>query len=102
MDQHLIAGLGNLLSDEILWRARVHPRTPVATLGRRRGDALYGALRDALRGSIPSGRVPHGPTWLTVVRDEREPHCPRCGARLRKGTVAGRTACWCPRCQRRA
>ena len=57
---------------------------------------------------IPAGcrvsvsRVPHGPTWLTVVRDEREPHCPRCGARLRKGTVAGRTACWCPRCQRRA
>jgi formamidopyrimidine-DNA glycosylase len=100
MDQRLIAGLGNLLSDEILWRARVHPRTPVAALGKRRRDTLYRALQDALRGSIPSGRVPHGDAWLTAVRDDREPRCPRCGARLRKGTVAGRTACWCPRCQR--
>jgi formamidopyrimidine-DNA glycosylase len=102
MDQRLIAGLGNLLSDEILWRARVHPRTPVAELRKARRDALYRAMGETLRGSIRSGRVPHGPNWLTAVRDEPEPRCPRCGARLRKATVAGRTACWCPRCQRRA
>jgi formamidopyrimidine-DNA glycosylase len=102
MDQRLIAGLGNLLSDEILWRARVHPRTPVAALGKRRRDALHRAMRETLRGSIRSGRVPHGTNWLTAVRDQPEPRCPRCGARLRKATVAGRTACWCPRCQRAA
>jgi formamidopyrimidine-DNA glycosylase len=100
MDQHLIAGLGNLLADEILWRARVHPRASARTLTRPKRDAIYEALRETLRGSIRRGRVPPVRGWLTGVRDERDPRCPRCGARLRKGTVAGRTACWCPRCQR--
>jgi formamidopyrimidine-DNA glycosylase len=101
MDQRLLAGIGNLLSDEILWRARVNPRTPVSSLSRARKDALHEALRETLRGSIRSGRVPHGPSWLTAVRDEPGASCPRCGVSLRRATVAGRTACWCPRCQRR-
>jgi formamidopyrimidine-DNA glycosylase len=100
MDQKLLAGVGNLLADEILWRARVDPRTPVPRLSRRRRDRLHEALQDTIRESIPTGRVPHGERWLTRVRDQRDPRCPRCGGRLRKATVAGRTACWCPRCQR--
>ncbi|MBV9046885.1 MAG: hypothetical protein JOY58_01365, partial [Solirubrobacterales bacterium] len=44
MDQRLIAGIGNLLSDEILWRARVHPATPVASLGPNRRGRLFEAL----------------------------------------------------------
>jgi formamidopyrimidine-DNA glycosylase len=101
MDQTLLAGVGNLLADEILWRARVNPRTPVPSLSRQRRDRLYQGLRDTIRESLPAERVPHGERWLTRVRDQREARCPRCGARLRKETVAGRTACWCPRCQRR-
>jgi formamidopyrimidine-DNA glycosylase len=100
MDQRLIAGIGNLLSDEILWRACVNPATPVARLGRRRRRRLYDALRAAVRESIRYGRVPHGARWLTRVRDDRDPRCPRCGTRLRRTRIAGRTACWCPRCQR--
>jgi formamidopyrimidine-DNA glycosylase len=100
MDQRLIAGVGNLLSDEILWRARVHPSTPVGELNRHRTHALYEALHAAVSESVRYGRVPHGNRWLTRVRDDRSPTCPRCGSRLRRGTIAGRTACWCPRCQR--
>ena len=100
MDQRLIAGLGNLLVDEILWRARVHPRADLRRLSRAKRDALYEALRQTLRTSIRRGRVPPARGWLTGVRDEPGARCPRCGAGLRKATVAGRTACWCPRCQR--
>jgi formamidopyrimidine-DNA glycosylase len=100
MDQRLIAGLGNLLSDEILWRARVHPAAPVAKLGAARRRRLYDALHAAVTESVRYGRVPHGPRWLTRVRDDREAVCPRCGARLRRAIIAGRTACWCPREQR--
>ena len=100
MDQRLLAGLGNLLTDEILWRARVNPRTPVPELSSRRRDRLHDAVEACIRESIATGRVPHGRDWLTRVRDERDARCPRCGSRLRKATVAGRTACWCPRCQR--
>jgi formamidopyrimidine-DNA glycosylase len=99
MDQRLIAGLGNLLSDEIAWRARLHPRTPVGDLGPEQIGAVHEALRGAVGESMRYGRVPHGKRWITRVRDERDPRCPRCGTRLSKGTVAGRTACWCPRCQ---
>lgn len=101
MDQRLIAGVGNLLSDEILWRAGVHPATPVSKLGPARRRRLYEALHRTVNESIRYGRVPHGQRWLTRVRDDRQAVCPRCGARLRRGTVAGRTACWCPREQRR-
>jgi len=100
MDQRLVAGLGNLLVDEILWRARVHPRTPVPRLGARRRDRLYEAMRETLERSLPAGRVPPVEGWLTGARDARDPRCPRCGRGLVKATVAGRTAAWCARCQR--
>jgi formamidopyrimidine-DNA glycosylase len=100
MDQRLLAGVGNLLSDEILWRARIHPQTAVGRLDARRRTRLYDALRAAVGESSRYGRVPHGARWLTRVRDDPDAACPRCGTRLRRTTVAGRTACWCPRCQR--
>ena len=100
MDQRLIAGVGNLLSDEILWRARVHPKAPVRKLTPERRQNLHSALHAAVSQSIRYGRVPHGERWLTRVRDEREAKCPRCGTLLQRGTVAGRTAVWCPREQR--
>jgi formamidopyrimidine-DNA glycosylase len=100
MDQRLLAGVGNLLSDEILWRARIHPSAAVRSLGARRRARLHDALRTAVAESSRYGRVPHGERWLTRVRDDPAATCPRCGTRLRRGTIAGRTACWCPRCQR--
>jgi formamidopyrimidine-DNA glycosylase len=100
MDQRLIAGLGNLMVDEIAWRARVDPRTPVGRLSPRRIDRLWRAMDEVVRESLPTGRVPPFEGWLTAVRDERDAHCPRCGSRLRKATVAGRTTVWCGRCQR--
>jgi formamidopyrimidine-DNA glycosylase len=100
MDQRLIAGIGNLMSDEILWRARVRPSALVQKLGAKRRRQIYEALRAVVGESIRYGRVPHGHRWLTRVRDNRAAGCPRCGTTLRRATVAGRTAVWCPRCQR--
>jgi formamidopyrimidine-DNA glycosylase len=100
MDQTLIAGLGNLLVDEIAWRARVHPGTRLDRLGRKRRDRYYDCMTEVLRASIPRGRIPPDSDWLTGARDERPGTCPRCGADLRRATIAGRTTCWCPRCQR--
>jgi formamidopyrimidine-DNA glycosylase len=102
MDQRLLAGVGNLLSDEILWRARVHPSTAVASLRPAGRRALGEALRDAISESSRYGRVPHGSRWLTRVRDDRGASCPRCGTTLSRTRIAGRTACWCRRCQRRS
>jgi formamidopyrimidine-DNA glycosylase len=101
MDQRLIAGLGNLLSDEILWRGRVHPRSPVSDLGAGRVSRLHAVMASVLRESNRHARVPPKRGWLTRARNERDARCPRCDAKLRRQTVGGRTAVWCPRCQRR-
>jgi formamidopyrimidine-DNA glycosylase len=100
MDQRALAGVGNLLSDEILWRARINPREPASSLSTRMAGRLHEALRETVRDANRHGRIPRTDGWLTGVRDKRGP-CPRCGTRVSRGTVAGRTACWCPREQRR-
>lgn len=99
MDQSLLAGLGNELSDEILWRARIHPATAVGDLSERKLHALFESMREVLRASMRHGRIPAEAGWLERVREKREAACPRCGASLARDRVAGRTALWCPRCQ---
>jgi formamidopyrimidine-DNA glycosylase len=99
MDQAVIAGLGNLLTDEICWRARISPTRPVAELDADEVKRLHAAMTQVLRTSVPHGRVPGLPRWLTGVRDEPDPSCPRCGSRLAQGRMNGRTTLWCPRCQ---
>jgi formamidopyrimidine-DNA glycosylase len=99
IDQTAIAGLGNLLADEILWRARIAPQRALDALDEDDLAALHRAMGRVLRGAIPTGRVPPRPTWLTGARDREGAPCPRCGAALRRGRVGGRGTVWCPRCQ---
>jgi formamidopyrimidine-DNA glycosylase len=100
-DQHLLAGLGNLLADEILWRARINPRRACADLDRTDLDRLHRGMGTVLRAAMKAGRVPPRPSWLTGHREEPEDRCPRCGTQLRHGRVNGRGTVWCPRCQAR-
>ncbi|MFH9106366.1 Fpg/Nei family DNA glycosylase [Streptomyces albus] len=99
-DQSLLAGLGNLLADEILWQARLHPSRATSSLTDEEGDVLYRAMRDVLHTSVRAAHVPPRDDWLTGHRDApgRAP-CPRCGTRLSSGRIAGRTTVWCPHCQ---
>ncbi len=99
MDQSVIAGLGNLLTDEICWHARIPPTRPVAALDADELKRLHSAMKNVLRTSVRHSRVPSLARWLTGVRDEPDPSCPRCGTRLRHGRVGGRTSRWCPHCQ---
>ena len=101
MDQTVIAGLGNLLVDEIAWRARISPRARLDRLSAERRDRLFDCMTEVLRESIPRGRIPPEPDWLTGARDDRPGACPRCAAPLTRATIGGRTTCWCRRCQPR-
>jgi formamidopyrimidine-DNA glycosylase len=99
MDQSVIAGLGNLLVDEICWQARLHPGRPVPGLDDDELRLLHRTMRRVLRTAVRHGRVPGLPRWLTGARDDTDPTCPRCGTRLMRGRFGGRTSVWCPRCQ---
>ncbi|MGW7363228.1 Fpg/Nei family DNA glycosylase [Streptomyces sp. NPDC054841] len=99
MDQSVLAGLGNLLSDEILWRARVAPGRPARDLSEAEGRRVYAAMGRVLKSSVNAERVPPRRTWLTGRRDDSEPECPRCGQPLRSRRISGRRTLWCPHCQ---
>jgi formamidopyrimidine-DNA glycosylase len=91
MDQHRIAGLGNLLVDEILWRAGIDPNRPPASIDATERKALHRVIRTTLRtlerrGGSHTGDMP---------RDLDRP-CPRDGSPLARATVGGRTTFWCP------
>lgn len=102
-DQALLAGVGNELSDEILWQARLNPRRPVSSLEKAECARLHGAMRKVLRESARRGIIPRRPSWLTGrVRGDGDEACPRCGSDLVSGKVGGRTSWWCPRCQPRS
>jgi formamidopyrimidine-DNA glycosylase len=98
MDQELVAGLGNLTVDETLFHARLDPRRSVASLSEKELRTLYNKMRHVLRASIAEGLVPSKRTWITSSRS-REGICPRCGTRLKREIVAGRTTYSCPSCQ---
>jgi formamidopyrimidine-DNA glycosylase len=99
MDQELVAGLGNILADEILWQAQIHPRRPPADLGEEDWDRLHRSLSRVLHESVQVGHVPTPPSWLTGVRDRDAPSCPRCHTALEVTRVGGRSTYSCPRCQ---
>lgn len=96
MDQSVGAGLGNLTADESLWQARIDPRRRIASLDEGERDALHRKIQKVLRDSLPYGRVPGKRTWLTGARDRADAACPRCGARLARVKVGGRTTVFCP------
>lgn len=96
LDQSSVAGLGNMLVDEILWRADVDPhrkKLDAATV-----DLIHAKMRAVLpqlarRGGSHAGR-------LSVELRVPGSACPRDGALLSRATVGGRTTFWCPKHQR--
>ena len=94
LDQGAIAGVGNLLADESLWRARLSPRRVAGELSVEELDRLRRELRAATRGAIRQGGVHTG---RLIPHRVRGGTCPRCGAPLQRATIGGRTTYWCPR-----
>jgi formamidopyrimidine-DNA glycosylase len=99
LDQSKIAGVGNLLADEILWQAKVPPATPVDRLQRKDVDRLYRALRSVLAAALAAGGGAH--TGDVIAARRPGGSCPRCGAEMVHGTVGGRSTWWCSREQGR-
>lgn len=92
LDQERIAGIGNLLADEILWRARIHPAQPVGELSRPDQDRLLRATRREVAAALRDGGV-HA---LALIPYRKEgATCPRDHAPMWHGTVGGRTSWWC-------
>ena len=102
LNQQLIAGIGNLYADEILFRACMHPATEAARLSDKDLARLFRAMRYVLEKAIALktdfNRLPK--SWLLPHRGKRG-KCPRCGRALKSATIGGRTSWFCVHCQKR-
>lgn len=98
--QDLIAGIGNLYADEILWQARLHPARSTATLRPAQVAALHRTIRRVLSKAVRQLSRYQRPVGAFLDAREQDGRCPRCHGPLRVETIAGRTTYYCPRCQR--
>jgi formamidopyrimidine-DNA glycosylase len=96
MDQTRIAGLGNLLTDELLWRAGLDPARPARSLTKPEQRRLHRHLQTTLQELADRGGSHMGDLHHARQRGAR---CPRDGAVLERRTVGGRTTYSCPRHQ---
>lgn len=112
LDQTLVAGLGNIYVDEVLWRAKVHPASPSQSLKRAEATAIHEQTIEVLGQAVEKG----GSTIRTYtnafgedgtmqdfhqVYDKAGQACSRCGSMIEKIQLGGRGTHFCPKCQRR-
>jgi formamidopyrimidine-DNA glycosylase len=97
MDQGRVAGIGNLIADETLYRAGLDPARPAGSLA----PAELRRLHRALRATV-SLLIERGGSHTGDLQQARRPGgtCPRDGTALLRRTVGGRTTWSCPRHQR--
>ncbi|MBA3282943.1 MAG: formamidopyrimidine-DNA glycosylase [Acidimicrobiia bacterium] len=97
LDQSRVAGLGNLLVDETLWRAALDPARPAGSVVDADLARLQRHVRSTVRTLFDRGGSHTGD--LHVAR-RRDGACPRDGALLQRRTIGGRTTYSCPQHQR--
>ena len=108
LDQTIVAGVGNIQAAEALWRARIHPARPAASLTAAEARALARAIEASIADTLAREdgpeityvEEPGAPNPFDVYGKEGHP-CPRCGARLTRIVQGGRSTVLCPRCQPR-
>ena len=110
LDQRTLAGLGNIYVDEALWRARLSPLRPAASLDRNELRRLHRGIRAALEhglarqgSTLRDYRLPDGSGGSMQnefrVYGRRDEPCDRCGTPIARTQIAGRTTWFCPTCQ---
>ncbi len=93
LDQKRLAGVGNLIADETLWRAALDPTRPAGALSAEEERRLHRRLRTVAKQFLAQGGSHTG--QLQSER-HREGLCPTDGAELQRRTVGGRTTYSCP------
>lgn len=111
MNPEIIAGIGNIYSSEALWQAKIHPERNIAKLSEKELKSLYEAIRKVLALGVKLGgesfsdyRKPDGTkgnfdTERKAYKREGQ-KCARCGTKIKRIHFGGRSAFFCPRCQK--
>lgn len=103
-DHTILSSIGNAYADEILFDARIHPKSFVGSLTADQLDTLFNSIRtvmdDAIRHVAAAGQPIHVKVRNHMkVRMRRGKLCSRCGSIIRREGVRGYDVFFCPRCQ---
>jgi len=104
MDQSALSAIGNAYADEILFAARLHPKTPCSSLSPEQRRALYDSIRSVMAWGIAEVEKAAQPIKVKVrdhvkVRNRKDEPCPACGTKIRRAGVLGYDSFFCPHCQ---
>ena len=111
LDQSVIAGIGNIYSDEILFAARIHPERPANTLTTEKWNRLASVIPERLAFFVEKNKTTpeeylaakgqdyRNTPFLQVYGHGGEP-CPVCGETLCRTVIGGRSSVYCPACQK--
>jgi len=101
MNQEIVTGIGNEYSDELLFQARIHPKTQVPRLDHSDWKNLYDKMHQVLSIAIDCrAEKDQLPDHFLLNAREEDTGCPRgCGGNIQTLKVSGRTAYFCPNCQ---
>jgi formamidopyrimidine-DNA glycosylase len=99
----MIAGLGNVYTDEILFQAGIHPKTKADRIQAEALEALFQIMREDVLPTVIDRRADPSrfPEEYLIPRRKKGANCPKCGSELEQVQVSGRTACLCPKCQKK-
>jgi len=104
LDKTALASIGNAYADEILFAAKLHPKTLCKQLGTGDVDRLYATIRDTLAWAIRTIEERNQPIEVKVrdflkVRGRAGKPCLDCNTVIRRVRVGRDDACFCPHCQ---
>jgi endonuclease-8 len=96
LDQHVVAGVGNIIKIELLFGAGIHPRRRVASLSAAERQRLLTWMMRLMRKWLKERG--NEDTWIRIYRKSSRP-CPRCGGKVEHFRQGGRITFACRRCQ---
>jgi len=111
MDQKLIAGIGNIYADEILWESKINPLKPANKLSKEESEKILISINSILKRAVrargtsiddfrdASGKKGNFGKLLNVYQRKGE-KCLRCGTKIVRISVGGRGTHFCPNCQK--
>ena len=101
LNQSIFCGIGNIYSDEILFRTRIHPKRKIDSLNEIELQNLFKSIKDVLDYGIKhEGELSTYSQSFLIPHREKEENCPNCGSSIERYEISGRHGFFCPTCQK--
>ncbi|MFX0023736.1 MAG: Fpg/Nei family DNA glycosylase [Candidatus Hermodarchaeota archaeon] len=100
LNQNFVAGIGNIYSDEIMFRTKLHPKSKIDTLDENKIKELFNNIKDVLQFGIDKeGDLSSYPDSFLIPHRKKEEICPICQNEIKSIDLSGRRGYFCPNCQ---